>query len=167
MFAPPASDPDPTPPDCFRLAEIQALQSFEAQELLDVNYYLWLNRTEAGAVPYRFLYSLELIFEVSGALLLSSGEDTAAIRLLAAEALIQTARDLQTLHGQVSVQRVNAGAFPLWQPVVGHALEAVRLSRNAAGLYLNDALVLDFGHRQVLVRLSRQEGLELSVYADA
>ncbi len=54
---------DPTPPDCFRLEELQALQGAENRVLADVNYYLWTNRVEAGEAPYRFLYGLELIFE--------------------------------------------------------------------------------------------------------
>ncbi|MCC6462014.1 MAG: hypothetical protein IT260_16185 [Saprospiraceae bacterium] len=154
---------DPTPPDCFRLEDLEALQAFEGRELTDVNYYLWLNRTEAGAAPYRFLYTLELAFGYDGALLLSSGEDSTAIRLIAPETLIRTAQQLQTLHGQVSIQRVNAGAFPLWQPAIGKLLATIRLSRNDAGLYWNDALLLDFGAWQILVQISQKEGLEVGV----
>ncbi|MBK6933467.1 MAG: hypothetical protein IPH12_22405 [Saprospirales bacterium] len=40
---------DPTPPDCFRLEELWAFQAYEAQVLLDVNYYLWLNNTDTDA----------------------------------------------------------------------------------------------------------------------
>ncbi|MCK6692318.1 MAG: hypothetical protein L6Q97_09465 [Thermoanaerobaculia bacterium] len=156
---------DPTPPDCFRLEELEAFQSFENQLLSDVNYYLWLNRAEAGEAPLRFLYVLELVFEQPEALLLSSGEDSEAIRVIAPEALIDTARRLQTLHGRVSVQRVSAGAFPLWQPVVGRALESIRLSKKDNGLYLNDMLLLDFGFRQIMVQLGRREGLEMGVFS--
>ncbi|MBK6933471.1 MAG: hypothetical protein IPH12_22435 [Saprospirales bacterium] len=137
-----------------------AFQAYEAQVLLDVNYYLWLNNTDTDAGPYRFLYAIELIFEQGGALLLSSGEDTAAIRVIPAETLIQTARDLQALHGQVCIQQVHAGPFPLWL-ALGHPLKGIRLSNNGAGLYLNDALALDFGQWQIMVQLSKTEGLEM------
>ena len=158
---------DPTPPDCFRLEEIQTFQAFETQLLAVVNYYLWLNRSDPEAGAYRFLYCLELIFDNHPeVLLLSSGEDSAAIRLIGVETLIKTAHQLQTLHGQVSIQRVNAGAFPLWEPVVNRALLAVRLSKNEAGLYFNDALLFDFGIRQIIVQLSRKEGLELGIYGE-
>lgn len=153
-----------TPSDCFLLEELQAFQAFEAQVLVDVNYYFWLNNTDPDALPYRFLYCLELVFEGRGALLLSSGEDTTALRLISAESLIKTAKELQKLHGAVSIQRVSAVAFPLWQPAAGHALQAIRLSRNEEGLYLNDALVLDFGEQRILVHLSKQDGLELAQY---
>mgnify|MGYP007073212637 CR=1 FL=1 len=155
---------DPTPATCFRLEELQAFQAVEACALLDVNYYLWLNNTDPEKPPYRFMYCLELIFERQGALLLSSGEDSTAIRVISAETLIKTARTLQSLHKQVSIQRVSAGAFPVWQPAIGQLLQAVRLSRDTSGLYLNDALVLDFGRNRVLISLSRREGLEVGDY---
>lgn len=155
---------DPTPPDCFRLEELEAFQSFENQLLSDVNYYLWLNRAEAGEAPFRFLYVLELVFEQPEALLLSSGEDSEAIRVISPETLIDTARGLQTLHGRVSVQRVSAGAFPLWQPVLGRTLEGIRLSKKDDGLYLNDMLLLDFGSRRIMVQLGLKEGLEVGEF---
>ncbi len=155
---------EPTPPGCFPLEALQAFQRVEACALIDVNYYLWLNNTEADKPPYRFLYCLELVFDQQGALLLSSGEDTTAIRIISAETLIKTARDLQKLHNQVSIRRVNCADFPLWQPAVGAALQAVRLSRNDDGYYLNDALVLDFGARCILVGLNEGDGLALGEY---
>lgn len=156
--------PDQTPPDCFSLADLQALQSFEAQLLFDVNYYLWLNNTDPGAAPYRFLYCVELVFEQRGTLLLSSGEDSTAIRLISVDSLVKTARELQTLHRQISIQRVSAGVLPLWQPLLGQTLQGVRLSRNENELYLNDAMVLDFGAQQILLQLSPKEGLEIGAY---
>ncbi len=159
------SGQDPTPAGCFRLDELEAFQACEHQILADINYYLWLNRADPSAAPMRFLYCVELIFEGPASLLLSSGEDSEGIVQLAPEALIKTAQRLQTLHRQVSVQRVSAGAFPLWQPVVGQPLEAIRLSRHESGLYLNDALLLDFGERQVVVQVGLKDGLEVGVYA--
>ena len=156
---------DPTPPGYFRLDELEALQSCENQVLTDVNYYLWLNKTGPGELPLRFLYCLELVFESREPLLLSSGEDSEAICLPPPADLVKTARQLQTLHGQLSIQRVNAGAFPLWEPVAGRALEAIRLSKDETGLYLNDALLLDFGVRQIAVQLGPKEGLEVGLYA--
>ena len=156
-------EPDPhTPPECFQLEELQALQAFEAAELIDVNYYLWLNNTNPDG-PYRFLYSLELIFDRQGALILSAGEQTKALGLISAETLIKTARDLQTLHRNMSIQRVHAGSFPLWEPAIGKTLHAVRLARNASDEYLNDSMVLDFGTQQVLIQLAEKDGLELAV----
>jgi hypothetical protein len=155
---------DPTPPDCFRLEELQAFQSIEQQSLVDVNYYLWLNHANAAETPARFLYVLELIFDQPEALLLSSGEDSDAIGIIAPEALIKTAGQLQTLHGRVSVQRVNAGALPLWQPVLGRKLDGIRLSRKENSLYLNDVLLLDFGSRKIVVQLSMKDGLEVGEY---
>lgn len=150
---------DPTPSDCFQLRELEILQSFDNHELIDVNYYLWLNQTETGDAPLRFLYTLELVFEGVGPLLLSSGEDSEAIRLIGAEDLLETARRLQQLHGKVLIQRVSAGAQPLWRESIGKYLKGIRLSRNETGFFLNDALLLDFGERRILVRLHEREGL--------
>jgi len=142
--------------------ELQALQSFEDHVLADVNYYLWLNRAgDSNEITYRFLYFLELVFEGGSSLLLTSGEDSAAIRVSDAETLMHTARELQNLHGQISIQRVNAGAFPLWQPLIGKNLAAVNLPRHENGLYANDALQLDFDGSFMILQLSRKEGLEI------
>ena len=151
----------PTPTDCFTLAELEIFQSFAGQALSDVNYYLWLNETGADAAPYRFLYFLELIFEGSGALLLSSGEDSTAIHVGGAETLVATAEQLRSLHGKIGIQRLVATHFALWQPAVGLFLEGINLTRNEEGLYLNDALQLDFGDQKIVVQLAQKEGLEL------
>lgn len=155
---------NPAPPDCFSLEEIQLLQSFEKQTLDNVNYYIWHNQPEAGVMPHRFLYALELIFDTGESLLLSSGDDSEAIRLLTAERLVETAHHLQRIHGKPVMQRVAAGIQPLWREVVGKLLQHIRLSRNEAGLFLNDALLLDFGDHRILVRLSEREGLLAGAY---
>ena len=152
------------PPDCFKLEELEAFRTFEGHLLTDVNYYIWLNQIEGEAAPYRFLYFLELVFDAGESLLLTSGEDSVAIRIGTAAELIQTAETLRQMHGKLGIQRTNAGASPVWQSAIGKPLAAVQLSRNEAGLSLNDALLLDFGARQVLVRLAAQEGLAVGVY---
>jgi len=91
---PPMPTHDQTPLDSFRKEELEIFQSFENQTLVDINYYLWLNQAEQEEeAPLRFLYALELIFESSEALILSSGEDTEAIRVIDAQSLVDTARE--------------------------------------------------------------------------
>jgi hypothetical protein len=155
---------DSTPPDCFLLEEIQALQSFEKQVLDGVNYYILHNQSEAGTMPHRFLYALELVFDSGEALILSSGDDSEAIHLLTAEQIVETAHRLQRMHGKPVIQRIAAGIQPVWREVVGKALQHIRLARNEAGLYLNDATLLDFGEHRVLVRLNEREGLLAGAY---
>jgi len=155
---------DPTPPDCFRLEELEQLQSFENQILTDVTYYFWINQAEQEEAPYRFLFFLELIFGDQRSLLLTSGEDTEAVRVSDAEELVKTAETLRTLHGKIVIQRVMATSFPLWEKVQGKLLAHVRLSKNEQGLYANDALLLDFTEQKILVRLSAREGLEVGTY---
>ena len=60
-----------SPPDCFRLEELEQMQSFEKQVLAQVNYYCWIDQAEADALPYRFLFFLELVFEDLRSLLLT------------------------------------------------------------------------------------------------
>ena len=157
-------DHQATPPDCFRLEELEVLQSFEGKTFIDVNCYLWLNQGTDETLPYRFIYYVELIFDDNSVLLFTSGEDSEAIRLGKVEELVATAEALRKLHGVISIQRVHAGSFPLWLPVQDQSLEAIRLSKQTEGFYLNDALLLDFGVHQVLLRLSEKEGLELIPY---
>lgn len=155
---------DPTPPDCFRLEELEQLQSFENQVLGEVNYYFWMNQAELEATPYRFLFFLELLFDDGRSLLLTSGEDSEAIRVSDAQELVKTAEVLRTLHGKIVIQRVAAASFPLWLGIQGKTLAAVRLSKNEQELYANDALLLDFSEQKILVRLSPREGLEVGNY---
>ena len=156
---------DPTPPDCFRIEELEMFQSFENQTLVDVNYYLWLNQAiTEDDIPLRFLYALELLFESNESIESLIFSNIASIRLINAESLVTTARQLQELHGKVLIQRVSAVAQPLWLDVAGKMLDAIHLSRSEAGLYHNDAVLLDFGDKRILVRLSERDGLELAPY---
>lgn len=152
------------PPNCFRLEELEVLQAAEGKVLEDVQYFLWLNRFEGEQPPLRFLYAVELVLENSPSLVVVADEEEPGLRVVDAESLIQTARDLQTLHGQISLQQVHAGAFPLWESVAGTFLEAVRLTREENGLYLNDALLLDFNQHRILVTLAEKEGLAVMPY---
>jgi hypothetical protein len=149
------------PADCFTLAELETFQSFAGQILTDVNYYVWLNHADQGNVPLRFLYFLELTFETNEALLITSGEDSSAIKVSDAGTLVKTAETLRSLHGQVVIQRVSAGNLDTWKPAIGQALASVNLTRNEEGLYYNDALQFDFNVRRVEIYLSKHEGLEL------
>ena len=103
-------------------------------------------------------------FENEDALILTSGDDTDAIRVSTAVDLIQKAQQIQTQTGQAAVQRMHASASALWQPVIGQVLQAVRLSKNDDNMFLNDALLLDFGevNNNLLVTLNPTGGLALS-----
>lgn len=151
----------PTPPGCFLLEELETFQSLEGLTLDDVAYYVWLNRVEGDTANARFLYALELVFNSGGSLLLSSGEDSEAIRIISAEQLVETAGKLQQLHGEPVIRRIIADAQPLWHDLTGKTLQGIRVSRNETGLYLNDALLLDFGGINILVHLDKHEGLNL------
>lgn len=152
------------PPDCFSLEEIQILQSYEQQRLERVTYYVWHNQAEPGALPHRFLYAIELVFDSGESLLLSSGEDSEAICLITAEQLVETAHRLQQLHGKAVIQRILAQAQPLWRDVAGKTLQNIRLAKNDEGWYLNDAVLLDFNEYRVLLRLAEREGLLAGAY---
>ena len=152
---------DPTPPDCFRQTDVESFQSVENQILSGVQYFLWLDAE--NALPYRFLLALELLFESGESLLLSSGEDSEAIRVITAEALLETATHLQELHGKPIIQRMQRSEQGFWPGLMGKVLEAVRLSRHENGLYRNDALLLDFAQAGgVVIQLPESgEGLEI------
>lgn len=150
---------DPVPPGCFRLEELNVLQSFEKLQVNDVFYYVWHDQPRPGVAPHRFLYAVEMVFDTGSSLLISSGEDSEAIRLLTADDLADTAMRLQKIHGKPVLQRFPASIQPMWRDITGKTLDGIRLSRNEAGLFLNDALMFDFGEQRILVRLSEREGL--------
>jgi hypothetical protein len=152
------------PSDCFRLEEIETLQSFEGSILSDLNYYLWIN-PPATAAAQGFLFFMEMIFGQE-TLLLTSGEDSSAIRVSDAQTLVKTAERLQRLHGTAVIQRSFASGSALWKPLIGKPLRTVNLSKHdESGVYQNDALVLDFGDAQrVMVWLSGRDGLSVGAY---
>ena len=154
------SQTDHTPPDCFRLEELDDLRSAEGRVLWGVNYYLIKRQ-----IPV--LYYLELLFDDAGdALLLTCGDDSLAIRTARPEDLIRDAERLQALHGERVVMRLQAGESRFWAPFVGGLLRQVRLARNSDGLSLNDAVLFDFGERGGLcARVGMQEGLALSLFS--
>ncbi len=152
---------DRTPDQCFRQEEVESFLGYEDQRLEAVYYYIWPDEKGGG-----ILFSLELIFDSGERLLLSAGEDSEAIRIISSDTLMDTARKLQELHGAPVIQRMMANHQPLWQHAAGEILLAVRLSRHESGLYSNDALMLDFGHRGIILQLSERGGLELLDDAD-
>jgi len=150
---------DPTPADCFQQTEVETFQTFEGQKLETANYYLWRASSKSS-----FLYAIELFFDNGETLLLSSGEDSEAIRLITAEFMVKTAKNLQSIHREAVIQRVVANVQPLWRDVVGTTLQEIRLARHESGLYHNDALLLGFETKQILLELSEKEGLVLGEY---
>jgi hypothetical protein len=150
-----------TPDGCFSLEALEVFQSFEGKILNTVNYYLWVNDTEKEASPYRFLYFLELIFEEHETLLLTSGEDSTALQISTASELVDTANALRELNNRISIQRILANPHVLWTEIIGSTLESINLSPNEEKYYMNDSLMLDFGKKQIIVQLSKREGLEL------
>lgn len=154
-------DSQTVPPDCFPLETIELFQAFEGRHLEGVNYYYWTHPDrDAG-----FLYYLELLFDGNEALMLSSGEDSAAITVGSAAELVAMAGRLQQLHGQTIIQRYEGASMALWQPLLGDLLRTIQLSRHDSGLYANDALLLDFGPAgRILVHLGKPEGLVVRAY---
>jgi len=151
---------DSTPAGCFHQWEVETMESFDHQTLELVNYYVWRKDNQVA-----FLFAIELYFAHGETLLISSGEDSEAISVIKPESLVKTAQKLQDLHGKALIQRISAGIQPIWREVVGTEMLGVRLSpEESNGLYLNDALVFDFGENQVLLELSEKEGLEVGVY---
>ena len=150
------------PSDCFRLEELEYFQAIENQTLVSVNYYIWLHADALAQQENQgFLYFLELTFADHNSLLLTCGEDSTAIQVSTEADLLDTASRLHVLHGQASIQRLQADNSPIWQSLIGNTLTAINLSRHESGLYANTALELDFGDNQIVVQLAPKEGLEI------
>lgn len=151
-----------TPSECFKMEEVKLLQSIENQNLIGVQYFVWLSRSTSDApASIRFLWTLELSWADGGTLLLSAGEDSDALQVISPAALVDTVNKINTLHGQSVIQRMVRTEFQPWTAFVGQRLSAIRLTPHESGAYLNDALLLDFGSNGgIVVSLSpEQEGL--------
>ncbi len=153
-------DKQQIPPDCFPLESLETFQSFEGQGLQGVTYYYWTHPDR----DLGFLYYMEFLFDSKEALLLSSGEDSTAIATGNASELVETAQRLQQLHGKAVIQRADSGSSDFWRPLLGTVLQHIHLSRHESGLYANDALLLDFGERRVLIHLGVRGGLVVKAY---
>lgn len=156
----PLESPHALPAECFRQAELETFQSLEGQRLEGVAYYLWRHEGSGEA----FLFALELAFGHREPLLLAADEDLTAISILSAEAIQETAKKLHALHGKAVLEKMNANAQPIWAGAPGENLQGIRLNRHESGLYQNDALLLDFGQKNILVRLGERHGLALEIY---
>ena len=77
--------------------------------------------------------------------------------------LIQHARTLMERNGgQPAVRQLAAGASALWSAVAGQPLQGIRLSKDAeSGLYLNDALLLEFEGKGIVVGINEKGGLAI------
>lgn len=154
------STTDPTPEGCFSLDEISAFQSVTGEILADVNYYFWFN---VNTPDQRFLYYVEILFQSDNALILSSGEDSEAIRVTDAMSLIQQARTLMERNtGTPAIRQLNASESALWKPLLGKALDGIHLTKNEAGLYDNDAMLLVFDGVQRIIALHPGGGLAIN-----
>lgn len=157
-----AAEHIPVPSDCFRLEDLEYFQTLENQVLVSATYYIWLHADPLARQENRgFLYFLALIFGDQNSLFLTSGEDSTAIQVSTEADLLDTASRLHVLHGQASIQRLQADTSPIWQSLIGTSLIAINLSRHESGLYANTALELDFGDSQIVVQLAPKEGLEI------
>lgn len=146
------------PPDCFSQEEIEQFQLVENQRLEAVSHYFWL-KTEVESEPPSHLFFIELVFENHGSLLLTSGEDSMQISLASPAELIEIASNLQRLNGRVSVSKMEAGGQRPWAEFISQSLVAVRLSRADSGFYRNDAAMLEFGEKSVVICLAEGDGL--------
>lgn len=156
---------EPGSAEQFSLEEIQIFQTFENQTFTGIDYYVWLQiETIQSAPAVQFLLALELRFDSGETLLLSSGEDSAAIRIISKEKLMEMAAGLFRIHNRPVIQRLTRDDQPLWIDCMGKRLNAIRLSKNPEGFYLNDAVLLDFNSGQRLIALNPHgEGLIISL----
>jgi hypothetical protein len=148
---------DQTPPDCFTLEAVEAFKSFEGYTLDSARYYIWKSLSGAGDL----LYALELRFQEGESLLISSGEDSEALRITDAASLVETATRAQALNGQPVFDAYDAMHQSIWKPCADRTLLAIRLSKNHEGLYLNDALMLDFEGQKIIVGLHERGGMRV------
>jgi hypothetical protein len=159
-----SQEQESTPVDCFQLAELEVLQSFDGEVLSDVIYYVWMHKPWPGDHDnLGFLYCIELLFEPDRSLLLTCGEQSTAIQITNAQALVGVAKQLKEVNGNSVLTRIMAGAGSMWQTIMGQRLETIRLARHPESVYYaNDAMIFDFGSKSILLKLGEKEGLELS-----
>lgn len=154
------TDQDPTPYGFFKLEELEVFRNLEGEQLADVNYYFWHN---VATPEQRFLLYVEVLFASENALIFTSGEDSEEIKVTEATALIAHARTLMERNGgQPAVRQLPASASALWMEVSGAPLQSIQLSKDPeSNLYMNDALLLDFGEKRILVALNEHGGLSV------
>ena len=152
---------DPTPDGFFKLEELQTFKSLQGEQLADVNYFFWHH---ASTPEVQFLLFIEILFVSEHALILTSGEDTDALRIIEAMDLIQQARQLMERgNGEPAVRQLNASGSAIWMPLLGQKLQGIHLSKDPSNqLYVNDALLLQFEDHGVVVALNEKGGMGVS-----
>jgi hypothetical protein len=156
---PDPSSAQPTPPDCFQQTEAETLLRAEGRQANALRYYLW----HRSAAEIGFLYALEIGFVEGESLWVAYDEEAHGLRIVDASRLAHVAQSLQALHGEAIIKRLDAHLQPLWAGTVGATLLHVLLSPREDGLYANDALMLDFGQKRVLLAVGQagEPGIQL------
>ena len=151
---------DLTPPDCFRLEELEAMRSFENATIQDVHYFICTNPAATGTESPAFLFAL-LLIATDKQLLFCSGEDSAALRIMDSDGLASVIRHFGGGGNASNVQRLSASKQAIWENVIGARIQAIQLSRHESNLYRNDAVQLDFESQKIVLSLSEREGMAL------
>lgn len=141
----------------FSQEEVETFHSFDGKVLTSVNYFIWVQPENK---QHRFLYCLELLFNIDESLLLMVDEDEDNLKIIGVSEFIAKASSLKERNGGIAVlQQADPSSIEPWKSVVGSLLLGVRLTAGDEGLYTNDALLLDFVNKGVIVAINDNGGI--------
>lgn len=145
------------PSDCFRQEEVEKFHAFSGKVLTAVNYFIWFNPDNQSQ---RFLYCIELLFNIEESLLLIVDDCEDTLRLIDIADFVSQAELLRHQNGGAAVvQQADPSGIAPWNSVVGSLLLGIRLTPTENGLYSNDALLLDFVSGGIIIAVNDKGGL--------
>lgn len=126
----------------FSFEDVSHLSMFEQLLLESVYYMIWERHTEEAISR---LVGVEMNFSPDKNLHLTSGPDDESILISTAEKYVENALKWRVENDDTSISILDASDSPVWDDVVGHELEGIRLAKTNQGLYENSSLLFDFG----------------------
>lgn len=141
----------------FSQEEVETFHSFAGKVLTSVNYFIWVQPENK---QQRFLYCIELLFNLDESLLVMVDEDEYNLKIVGVNEFIAKASSLKDQNSGIAVlQQADPSVIEPWKSVVGSLLLGVRLTAGDEGLYTNDALLLDFVDKGVIVAINDNGGI--------
>lgn len=130
----------------FKYEEVLVLDKIQEKEVEKVWYHYWVNIAKEEEV--RVLDTLQLIFKDGSALSVSARTDE-CLKLVDLDVDKDRQELLEQFQGKIVLQSQEASDIPLWEDA--SLLSHISLRKSDEGQYLNDAILLAFANKEIVV----------------
>ena len=140
-------------PKFFTGDELDKLYDIANQQLKEVNYYHWVNKTKPDDIV-TMLDHVEFIFIDNTSICFSASELCDAIELYDFD-FDATNKDLfDTFEGDLYVRKTPKSEEQIWQQLMQLDISEVLLEANEKNKFFSDKITLKFGHEKMVIQVT-------------